>query len=265
MDTAMEVKAQRESEIWQKRLAELDPNNKQAVQEMVDAVGKWWHTIDLGNGVVTPGRQSIDYPDHVGLPKDLKGKTVIDVGAWDGMISFEAERRGAERVVAADIYKGQGFQLVHRVRNSNVEFVQVDVRKELPDIGQFDLVCFLGVIYHVPDPVMTFKRIGDLSKDMLILETDSDLNWNPTPMARVVAGHHAWPELTPADALEKPECNWWLPNRACVEVWSQAAGFKRCEIFQGPEKAPDQLPVKAALKRKLPDTQQRLVAHCWKK
>lgn len=265
MDVAMEEKARREKEEWAQKIDLLDPTDVDSVKQMVDHVGKWWHTIDLGNGVTTPGQQPIDYPQHVGLPEDLTGKSVIDVGTWDGVISFAAESRGAARVVAADIFKGMGFQLVHKVLNSKVEFVQMDVRKDLPDLGKFDLVCFLGVIYHVPDPIVTFKRIADLSNDMLILETDTDLNWSPTPMSRLVAGHHKWPELTPRDALKKPECNWWLPNRACIEQWIQAVGFDRWEIIHGPWPAPEKLPWKSLLKRQPPKTQERLIAHCWKK
>lgn len=265
MDIAMEQKAQQEHDRWSTKLETLNVRNPSEVKAAVHEVGKWWHSIDLGNGVVTPGRgQKLTYADQVHLPRDLRGKTVIDVGTWDGAIAFESERRGAARVVAADIYKGQGFQLAHKVLKSRVEFVQMDVRKDLPDIGSFDVVCFLGVIYHVPDPVTTFKRVADLCKDLLILETDSDLNWSPTPMARLVAGHHNWPELTPRDALDMPECNWWLPNRACVETWIEAVGFKRWEIVYGAERAPERLPLKAAIKRQMPHTQDRLIAHCWK-
>ena len=71
---------------------------------------QWWHSIDLGNGIVTPG------PDptparlrEIQMPDDLSGLSVLDIGAWDGFFSFEAERRGAARVLATDSFCwGQG-------------------------------------------------------------------------------------------------------------------------------------------------------------
>src|SRR5712691_11038678 len=71
-------------------------------QAEADALG-WYHTIDLGNGVVTKG-QSDTIPLQGEKFPDVKGKSVLDIGAWDGYYSFEAERRGAARVVALDHY-----------------------------------------------------------------------------------------------------------------------------------------------------------------
>src|SRR5947209_4915080 len=74
---------------------------------LADSVTNWWHSVDLGYGVVTQGHKSIDQIHHeiaaFQFP-DLGGKTFLDIGAWDGAFSFEAERRGARRVVALDHY-----------------------------------------------------------------------------------------------------------------------------------------------------------------
>ena len=72
---------------------------------LMDEINKinWWHRIDLGNGITTPGRD--DSPTklvQVNLPQSLQGLSVLDIGAWDGFFSFECERRGAKRVVALD-------------------------------------------------------------------------------------------------------------------------------------------------------------------
>src|SRR2546425_13279142 len=78
------------------------------LRRQVDQI-KWWHTIDLGNGVVTPGRvDNLGTLRRIGMPGRLDGKTVLDVGAWDGFYSFEAERRGASRVLATDSYSWGG-------------------------------------------------------------------------------------------------------------------------------------------------------------
>ena len=74
---------------------------------MADGVGFWWHSIDLGHGVVTPGAKSPEQLAHelqaIALP-DLRGRTVLDIGGWDGFFAFEAERRGAARVAVLDHY-----------------------------------------------------------------------------------------------------------------------------------------------------------------
>src|SRR5918993_2176304 len=108
----------------------------------------WYHSIPLGDGVVTPGVD--DTPSRLSkihLPDDLSGKSVLDVGAWDGFFSFEAERRGAARVVAADSFAWngenwstkEGFELARSTLGSRVEDVDVDVLDLDPArLGRFD-------------------------------------------------------------------------------------------------------------------------------
>src|SRR5579862_9267701 len=70
---------------------------------------RWYHTIDLGGGVVTEGvDNSPERLARMQLPVDLSGRSVLDIGAWDGFFSFEAERRRASRVVASDYYAWHG-------------------------------------------------------------------------------------------------------------------------------------------------------------
>jgi hypothetical protein len=77
------------------------------LQERADAVPFWWHSIDLGHGVVTAGHKSADTLrrelEALALP-DLTGRSVLDIGGWDGWFAFEAERRGAARVGVVDPY-----------------------------------------------------------------------------------------------------------------------------------------------------------------
>ncbi len=84
------------------------PSVSSDLQPRVAAL-RWYHTIDLGNGIVTRGVD--DTPLRLArleLPASFAGQTVLDIGAWDGFFSFEAERRGASRVVAADYYSWHG-------------------------------------------------------------------------------------------------------------------------------------------------------------
>src|SRR3990172_3125756 len=125
----------------------------------------WWHTIDLGHGIVTPGGDihTAARLQEFRFPANLSGLTVLDVGAWDGFFSFEAERRGATRVLATDYHAWggdgwgtkAGFDLAHRALGSKVGSRQIDVLDLSPEtVGVFDLVLFLGVLYHMKHPLL---------------------------------------------------------------------------------------------------------------
>jgi Predicted methyltransferase len=123
----------------------------------------WFHSIPLDDGTVTPGLDSsMDKLEQVCLPKDLSGKTVLDIGAWDGFFSFQAEKAGAERVLATDHFcwsgpgwgTKDGFNFAHKALNSKVESLDIDAMDISPDnVGKFDVVMFLGVLYHLSDPM----------------------------------------------------------------------------------------------------------------
>src|SRR5882672_3671420 len=158
----------------------------QLLQSRADAL-RWYHTIDLGQGVVTRGVD--DTPLRLAcldLPASLSGLSVLDVGAWDGFFSLEAERRGAARVVAADHYAWHGvgwgtgagkagFQLAREARASRVEDEDIDVMDLSPErVGMFDVVLFLGVLYHLPHPLLALERVASVTGGVLILETVVD-------------------------------------------------------------------------------------------
>jgi tRNA (mo5U34)-methyltransferase len=194
---------------------------------------RWFHSIDLGQGVVTPG---IDRNPRrartVHVPQDLSGKTVLDVGAWDGFFSFEAEKRGAERVVAIDQrvwrstpdgpWSGQaGFNLARRALNSRVEDIDVGIEELAPErVGTFDVVLFLGVFYHLPDPLPILERVASVTGERLILETHADLLW----LRRPAMAYY------PGDELASCDTNWWGPNLALLEALLRGHGFRTIEV-----------------------------------
>lgn len=190
----------------------------------------WWHTIDLGQGVVTPG--GVDHRvnlDLLRLPEDLTGRTVLDVGAWDGFYSFEAERRGAERVLATDWFcwggpgwgSKAGFELARRALDSRVEDLEIDVLKLSPErVGTFDLVLFLGVLYHMRHPLLALERVYSVTGNQLILETHVDLLDLPVPAMR----------FYPSAELNDDPTNWWGPNPPAVVAMLREVGFRRVEV-----------------------------------
>jgi tRNA (mo5U34)-methyltransferase len=185
---------------------------------------RWYHTIDLGGGIVTPGVDDSRYRlGRLQLPT-LAGKTVLDVGAWDGFFAFEAERRGAARVVAADYFSWHGngwgtkagFELARASLHSRVEDVDVDVMDLAPDRpGTFDVVLFLGVLYHLRHPLLALERIASVTRDLLILETVVDLVGLGRPAAAFYPGRE----------LNADPTNWWGPNEEAVHGLLRAAGF----------------------------------------
>ena len=191
----------------------------------------WFHSIALAPGVVTPGRdETAARLPILRLPASLAGRTVLDVGAWDGFFSFEAERRGATRVVAADEFAWSGrswgskagFELARRTLGSRVEDVEVDVMELSPERvgGRFDLVLFLGVLYHLRHPLLALERLASVTAGTLVLETHVDMLATRRPTMAFYPGHE----------LELDPTNWWGPNPEAIAAMLRDVGFPRVEI-----------------------------------
>jgi tRNA (mo5U34)-methyltransferase len=211
----------------------------------------WFHSIDLGGGEVTRGHKSKEFLERelasLRLPP-LAGKSVLDVGAWDGYYSFAAERMGAERVVALDSFVWRrdlsagpweskrvsmglpgrrGFDLARRRLGSRVVPVVAEVDEiDAARLGTFDVVLFLGVLYHMTDPLGSLRRIRAVCDGLAIVETH----------ARVVAGNDGAPlaEFVEDDRIGDDPGNWWVPTAEAAAAMCRAAGFSRAEIVQGP-------------------------------
>jgi tRNA (mo5U34)-methyltransferase len=192
---------------------------------------RWYHTLDLGYGIVTAGvDNSAERLARLKLPSSLAGKTVLDIGAWDGYFSFEAERRGAARVLATDSYSwsGQGwgtkagFELARSALGSRVEDLDIDVLALSPErVGVFDVVFFLGVLYHVRHPLLALEKVASVTRELLIVETVVDLLGFPRPAAAFYGGSE----------LNRDPTNWWGPNITAVDGMLRAAGFARVDVI----------------------------------
>ena len=223
---------------------------------------RWFHSIDLGDGQVTEGRKSSDQLRlelaKLDLPDDLCGRSVLDVGAWDGYFSFEMARRGA-RVVALDYdawaidhlaheaYHDQmratgemprparevpgvwdpvalpgrrGFDLARARFSSPVRPVFADfMTTDLDALGTFDLVLFLGVLYHLQDPFLGLRRLRTVTTDHAIIETACFVLPAEEPRA-------LWQFLETTE-LDGDPTNWWVPNLEGLVAMCRAAGFAR--------------------------------------
>ncbi len=155
---------------------------------------EWYHTLDLGDGLVTPGfYDHRPILEHYGLPRRLDGMRVLDIAAFDGFWSFEFERRGAAEVVALDIASaaeldlaprvraamteaqlnrsfGGGFQLAHAHYGSNVRHVHCNVYDMKPaSLGRFDLVHCGDLLLHLRDPLLALSRIREMTQGQALI------------------------------------------------------------------------------------------------
>lgn len=189
----------------------------------------WFHSIDFENGIVTPGYKSLDIHAKENSaffgPVRLKGQSVIDIGAWNGAYSFEAKRRGASRVLANDHFvwndpgwRGrEAFDLARSALGLEIETLDADIGQlSIETVGTFDVVLFLGVFYHLFDPIEALTRVSKLVDHVLVLETHVDLlDVNRPAMA-----------FYPGVELAGDPTNWWGPNPACIIALLRSLGFE---------------------------------------
>ena len=205
----------------------------QDLKSRVQAI-RWYHTIDLGNGVITDGvDDSAQRLARVQLPASLEGLSVLDIGAWDGFFSFECERRGAARVVAADYYSWHGsgwgtkagFTLARQALGSRVEDIDIDVMDLSPErVGTFDVVLFLGVLYHLRHPFLALERVATVTGERLVVETVVDMVGVDRPAMAFYPGRE----------LNNDPTNWWGPNIPAICGMLQTLGFQRVVSVDAP-------------------------------
>lgn len=242
----------------------MDPAEVESLRASVDEL-VWHHRIDLGHGVVTPGLGAAErIADDLFPP--VAGRSVLDIGAWDGLYSFLAEGNGASRVVALDHYAWgvdlkartaywdecraqgilpdhsrdetefwhgdtlpgrRGFDIARRALGSRVEPVVADfMTTDLDVLGSFDVVLYLGVLYHMKEPLTALERVRRVTSGVAVVETEAV--WVP--------GFESTPMTTffPGDELARDYGNWYAPNAAALVGWCRAAGFSRVEVVKGP-------------------------------
>jgi tRNA (mo5U34)-methyltransferase len=186
----------------------------------------WFHEIDLGNGIVTPGRTKAEVlraAADIYFGASLSGKSVLDIGCYDGFQSFEAHRRGARRVLATDHFIWAhdarcrtAFDIARLHVGREVEVMDIDVADlSVEKVGTFDLVLFAGVFYHLRHPFLTLERVAQLATETLIVETHLDALDVPRP-AMI---------FYPTTELNNDPTNWWGPNPACVQAMLHDVGF----------------------------------------
>ena len=202
---------------------------------------QWHQRYQLVPGVYTPGRNDIEWLLQRCNVQDVSGMTVLDIGTSNGGICFEMERRGAARVVGVDIFSPDffGFQSIRDFLESRVEFVQCSVY-ELPNIvrDRFDLVFFLGVLYHLRHPLLALDSVHALTERTAFIETavaDHELGQaSDLSVARFYRGAE----------LGNDSSNWFAPTTTCLVDWCWSCGLEPQEVSAWPEEAPQRCLVK---------------------
>lgn len=189
--------------------------------------GSWWHSIDLGDGQITPGVHSLNELQNLyrqlELPDDLSGKSLLDIGCWDGFYSFEAERHGA-RVTAVDCWRPGNFIAAREALKSQAEFHELsvyDITKE--KLGSFDIVLFLGVLYHLRHPLLALEQVCEVTRDFAVIESHV--------IDKTRGGDEPVMEFYEFDELGGQYDNWWAPNFECMAKMARSAGFARVEML----------------------------------
>ena len=192
----------------------------------------WYHSFEFPDGTSIRGVQSIQqlrerwarFP----LPENLSGKRVLDIGAWDGWFSFEAERRGAD-VIAIDFVEIPNLLAARERLGSRVDYRISDLYK-IPrlQLGSFDYVFFLGVLYHVKHPMLALEIVCRATTDVAIVE--SAVIDGPQYEAGVRE------EIPTLEFFETDELgghfdNWFGPSVAAVMAMCRAVGFARVELL----------------------------------
>ncbi len=214
---------------------------KEQLQSAVDAL-KWYHRVELPHGIVTPG-WAPQFPEHYRLPDDLTGKRVLDVGAYDGYWTFECLKRGASSVLAIDnftdtIHKGEkrswaqfdlcAESLGYDKRNLYREESSI-YDLDRADLEPFDIILFLGVLYHLKHPLLALERLRAVSAPGGMLMVESHICDDYSPYIEGGQGDNCVLEFYPDDQLGNNHTNWFGPTLRALQCMMRVAGFGRVE------------------------------------
>ena len=215
-----------------------------AIEARVKELGPWFHNLDLGGVATAPDHFLGDYPNSKfrrfapHLPEDLAGRSVLDIGCNAGFYSMEMKRRGAGRVVGIDSdkrYLAQARFAAQTLGYDNIEFRPLSVY-DVAALGErFDVVIFMGVLYHLRHPLLALDLIHEhVAGDMLIfqsmqrgsatvLELEEDYPFEETDIFH----ESGYPKLHFVEREYAHDwTNWWVPNRAAAEAMLRASGFR---------------------------------------
>lgn len=226
----------------------VDTSTEQ-LRRRIAELGPWFHNLDIAGVQTAPGHFLGDYPREKwqrfahALPHDLSGRSVLDIGCNAGFYALEMKRRGASRVLGIDsepLYLEQA-RFVANALGADIEFRELSVF-DVAALGErFDLVLFMGVLYHLRHPLLALDLLHEhVVNDLLVFQSmlrgspdiatiEQDYPFNET----AVFNRSDYPRLHFVEHCYTGDVsNWWIPNRACAAAMLRSAGF---EIIAQPE------------------------------
>ena len=220
----------------------MSERSRAQLEAQVRSLGPWFHNLDLDGVKTAPEHFLGDYPSCKwrafarAIPTDLRGKSVLDIGCNEGFYAIEMKRRGADVVVGID---SDERYLAQAALAADVLGVSIDLRPlsvyEVARLGRrFDVVLFMGVLYHLRHPLLALDLIAEhVASDMLVFQSmlrgsDEVASLaDDYPFAEEdVFDMPGYPKLHFVERrYAHDETNWWVPNRACVEAMLRSSGF----------------------------------------
>lgn len=244
--------------------------NEKTLEQRVMDIPYWYHKIELPGGIVTPGWSPL-YPEKYGIPDDLTGKRVLDIGAWDGFWTWEALKRGAKEVVAIDdfsdncgnpdIVKRNGWETFDLCReafgfdgrdgaavvpdlndlsggywyNENQQQltrIQMSIY-DINNLGQFDIVFFFGTIYHLKYPYLAMEKIASICTGEIYIESAICDDYSPYRggLNKGYPNNDMVTEFYPTKEYGGNVNNWWVPTLQCLGAMTESVGFKNIHAW----------------------------------
>lgn len=224
-------------------LQQRDPARaRDEIRRRAEALGPWFHNIDLGGFTTAPGHFLGDYPAQKwrafadAIPSDLTGRSVLDIGCNGGFYAIEMKRRGADRVLGIDFdedYLAQA-RFAADVLGEDIEFRKLSVY-DVATLGErFDVVLFMGVLYHLRHPLLALDLVrAHVARDLLVFQSMQRGAPDGGPVAPdypfAARGHFDAPGYPKLHFVEHrysgDPTNWWIPNGPCAEAMLRSAGF----------------------------------------
>lgn len=221
----------------------MQADSAQALRGRIEELGPWFHNLTLRGIETAPNHFLGDYPEvkfasfRNAIPEDLTGMKVLDIGCNAGFYAMEMKRRGADRVVGMDVdlrYLRQA-RFAAEVNGLDIEFRELAVW-DVATLGErFDLVIFMGVLYHLRHPLLALDLIHEhVARDLMLFQSmqrgsndvaqvDEDYDF----MAPAPFEEPGFPKLHFIEhRYAHDQTNWWVPNRACVEAMLRSCGFR---------------------------------------
>lgn len=218
------------------------PRSAADIRRRIDELGPWFHNMQVGGVWTAPDHFLGDYPnvkwrgfEHA-VPADLAGRSVLDIGCNGGFYAIEMKRRGAGRVLGVDHDENylRQARFAAEVAETEIEFRRLSVY-DVGSLGEmFDIVLFMGVLYHLRHPLLALDLLrAHVVGDLLVMQTMQ----RGSDAAEAVEVDYP---ITRRDMFDRPgypklhfiehrysgdPTNWWVPNRSCTEAMLRSAGF----------------------------------------